>query len=187
MTIDRLGESTILVTLMRDDMRRYELDFDSSADSRATRRGLTRLMVRVGEECGLNHRGKSYLIEALPAKESCLLIISVRSGHTRRRYRIKRERTADCCCFLSADDLLSWLSRPESSHMGYSLYLRENRYYLLPEYPWTAAECAALNEYGAVSHESPVAVARIREHGRLISEQPDRRRYYFKYASNAAI
>ena len=60
---------------MTDDLQRYDLDFEA-ADSDATRKGLTRLMYRVGEECGLNHRDKSYLIEALPGKESCLLIIS---------------------------------------------------------------------------------------------------------------
>lgn len=187
MTIDRLGESMILVTLMLDDMRRYQLDFDGSADSRTTRRGLTKLMVQVGEECGMDHRGKSYLIEALPAKDSCLLIISVRAGRPRRRYRIKRERTADCCCFASADELLDWLSRPLGVHTGYALYLSGGRYYLLPEYPWTASECAALNEYGTVTRESPVAVARIREHGRLILEHPDRRRFHFRNASSAAI
>ena len=99
MTIDRLGERTILVTLMRDDMTRYSLDFNDDADGERTRRGLTRLMYRVGEECGLNHRDKSYLIEALPGKESCLLIISVRVAKTRRRYRIKRENAVDVCRF----------------------------------------------------------------------------------------
>ena len=114
MTIDRLGEGMILVTLMQDDMRRYRLDFGDAADGDDTRRGLTRLMLHVGEECGLNHRDKCYLIEALPGKESCLLIISVRSNKARRRWRIKRENTVDCCRFASSDDLLDWLARTES-------------------------------------------------------------------------
>ena len=74
MTIDRLSQGMILVTLMDDDMRRYSLDFNDAADGERTRRGLTRLMYRVGEECGIDHRDKCYLIEALPGKESyCLL------------------------------------------------------------------------------------------------------------------
>lgn len=184
MTIDRLGEGMILVTLMNDDMSRYSLDFKEEADGERTRRGLTRLMYRVGEECGLNHRDKCYLIEALPGKESCLLIISVRAKKARRRYRIKRENRVDCCRFLSLDDLLLWMNRPESSRLGYALY-QTGDYYLLPDYPLSKAEQSILNEYGSVTHESPIAVARIREHGILLREHP--RRHYFKYASRAAI
>ena len=186
MTIDRLSEGMILVTLMQEDMRRYSLDFDSAADGEDTRRGLTRLMLRVGEECGLDHRDKCYLIEALPGRESCLLIISVRSGKARRRWRIKRENRVDCCRFLSPDDLLDWLCRPESGHMSYALYGAFGSYYLLPEYPLTENERCLLNEFCAVSKESPIAVARIRENGRLLSERLRRRRH-LRYISSAAI
>jgi len=186
MTIDRLGEKTILVTLMRDDMQRYDLDFETAADGAGTRRGLTRLMIYVGEECGLDHRGKSYLIEALPGKDSCLLIISVRTNKPRRRYRIKRVSGVDCCRFGCVDDLLDWLSRPESDRLSYSLYKERDCYYLLPEFPLTASERGILNEYGSVAPESPVAVARLREHGVQL-RGVSRRRRHFKYASSAAI
>ncbi len=186
MTIDRLSQGMILVTLMDDDMRRYSLDFNDAADGERTRRGLTRLMYRVGEECGIDHRDKCYLIEALPGKESCLLIISVRAKKSRRRYRIKRENTVDCCRFSSVDALLLWLDRPESARMGYALYQSKESYCLLPEYPLTSAERCILNEYGSVCRESPVTVARIREYGKLLREH-SRRRRHLKYASSAAI
>lgn len=185
MTIDRLGEETILVTLLRDDMLRYHLDFNT-AEGDSTRRGLTDLMVRIGEECGLDHRGKSYLIEALPGRESCLLIISVRISGTRRRWRIKRDRRVDCCVFSDADDLLDWFARPESAHMGYTLYAADGRYYLMPEYPLSDGERGLLNEFGCVTRESPVAAARIRERGRLLTGH-NRRRGYLRYASSAAM
>lgn len=185
MMIDRLGEKTILVTLMRDDMRRYELDFDAAA-TESTRRGLTRLMYRVGEECGLDHRDKSYLIEALPGRESCLLIISVRVTKSRRRYRIKRESLCECCRFLSADDMLDWMARADSARLGYRLYRLGQEYFLLPEYPLSEQECCILNEYGSVTRESPVAVARIRENAELIGDHTRRRRHS-RYISNAAM
>ena len=102
MTIDRLSEGMILVTLMRDDMTRYSLDFNDDADGERTRRGLTRLMVRVGTECGLDHHNKCYLIEALPSRDCCLLIISVRRTR-RKKYRIKREKTRAICEFDTAE------------------------------------------------------------------------------------
>lgn len=186
MTIDRLGEGMILVTLMRDDLSRYSLDFSEAVDKEKTRRGLTRLMYRVGEECGLDHRDKCYLIEALPGRESCLLIISVRANKTRRRYRIKRENRVDCCRFNTVDDLLVWMRRPECGRMGYALFEASGRYYLLPEYPFTPSESAIMNEYGAVTRESPIAVARIREHGTPLMEH-SRKRPHLRYASSAAI
>lgn len=185
MTIDRLGEGMILVTLMRDDMTRYSLDFNDDADGERTRRGLTRLMVRVGTECGLDHHNKCYLIEALPGKESCLLIISVRADTSRRRYRVKRENTVDVCRFLTVDDMLLWMRRRESGRLGYSLYAVSDSFFLLPEYPLTNGERATLNEFGVVTRESPVAVARVREHGKLLQEHPRRR--HVKYASRSAV
>lgn len=184
MMIDRVGERTILVTLMRDDMRRYDLDFEEAANE-STRRGLTRLMYRVGEECGLDHRDKSYLIEALPGKESCLLIISVRVTKTRRRYRIKRDRLLDCCRFDSADDLLDWMARGDSERLSYRLYRRGGEYYLLPEYPLSDQERCILNEYGTVLQESAVALARVCETAEPVSCHLCRR--HFRYISSAAI
>lgn len=184
MTIDRLGESTILVTLTGEDMRRYDLDFRE--DTPSTRKGLTRLMYTVGEECGLSHRDKSYLIEALPGGESCLLIISVRVTKSRRKYRIKRDRRVPCCRFDDADALLGWIGREESKSLSCSLYIADGRYYLLPEYPLSESERRILSEYAAVADESPVTAARIREYGKHIMKRNGRHRC-FRYSSSAAI
>ncbi len=186
MTIDRISEKTILVTLTQGDLRSYNLDFESKADSVDTRRGLTGLMIRVGEECGLDHRGKSYLVEALPGKESWLLIISVRREKRRRRYRIKRDAFVDCCRFEQTDDLLDWLGFAGGIHSGSALYQVSGGYYLLPDRPWTDQERSLLSEFGRVTRESRVTAARIREHGSVLCEN-HRRRHYLRNASNAVI
>ena len=166
MMIDRLSEKTILVTLMRDDMERYRLRFDD--DGEAARRGLTRLMVRVGEECGLDHADKSYLVEALPAGESCLLIITVRTVKRRRLYRIKKVHKRLCCVFSGADALLDWLGA--GMGVGGSVYACFGSYYLLPDYPPTARRQAQLSEYGALRELGAVEIARICEHGSVVLE-----------------
>ena len=183
MTIDLLGENTILVTLSQEDLQRYHLDFSGSDDD-GNRKGLTGLMYRVGEECNLDHRDKSYLIEALPGKENCLLIISVRAAKSRRKYRIKRGGSVECCCFLSADDLLDWLNRPDSAEMSYALYQKDSRYYLLTDYPWTPRQRHILSEYGKAMRKSPVFAARLREYAPPIAIHTVRRQ--FRYASSAA-
>lgn len=171
MVIDQLSDKTILVTLMQDDLRRYSLDF--AADSGEIRCGLTRLMLRIGEECGLDHAGKSYLIEALPAGDSCLLIISVRAKQHRRRYRIKRVVTVDCCTFSDADALLDWM-RIGAELIG-SIYAYRGGYRLLPDYPFAPRMRKMLSEYGSLEQLSPVDAARIRELGSPVMEHSARR------------
>lgn len=171
MMIDQLSQKTILVTLMRDDMERYCLDFSAGGDD--TRRGLTRLMRRIGEECGLDHTGKSYLIEALPAGDSCLLIISVRTVKSRRRYRVKREQKAECCAFDNADALLDWMHSGGALDGG--LYTYKGGYWLLPDYPFAPRVRARLSEYGRIEEITRVEAARIRELGTPVMEHCTRR------------
>ena len=163
MTVDKLSEATILVTLERGDIERYELDF--TADTADTRRGLTRLLYRVGEECGITPDGRSYLIEALPAGDSALLIISVQ--RRRRVWRILRERRADVCRFVCADDLIAL--RPDRLRLAYELYRERQGYLLIPLRPLSERQRAALNEYGIVNTVSVIELARLREYGELIS------------------
>lgn len=169
MTIDQLSQKTILVTLMRDDMERYSLDF--GADEEGARRGLTRLLYRVGEACGLDHSGKSYLIEALPAGDSCLLIISVRPK--RRRYRVKRTRTTTCYFFDGIDALLDW--RAAGVHIAGGVYALKGGYWLTPDYPPAPRVQLLLSEYAAPSALDAVGVARLRELGTPVAGVGTRR------------
>ena len=173
MTVDQLSEGTILVALEPDDMARYALDF-THGDTADARRGLTRLLCRVGEECGLKESDSSYLIEALPAGDSALLIISVRPVRQRRRWRIKRERRCDVCRFGDLDALIAL--DPARLPFGYELYDRGG-YQMIPDRPLNPRLSALLNEYGAVGTLTAVELARLREYGRLIAvkEAPRRR------------
>ena len=173
MTVDQLSEGTILVALEPDDMERYALDF-SRGDTAAARRGLTRLLCRVGEECGLDEKDSSFLIEALPAGDSALLIISVRPPHKRKRWRIKRERRCDVIRFDDIDALIAL----DPSHLpfGYALY-DSGGWRMIPDRPLSPRMSAMINEYGAVGTLTAVELARIKEYGKLIAvKEPLRRR-----------
>lgn len=174
MTVDQLSEGTILVTLERRDMERYELDF-SRGDTADARRGLTRLLCHVGEECDLGAGENSYLIEALPAGDSALLIISVRAPRPRRRWRIKRERRYEVCIFADSDALIAL--DPGRLRIGYALYRCEDGWRLIPDRPLSARLTALLSEYAAVRTVTAVELARVREYGVPVSvrEAPRRR------------
>ena len=170
MTIDKLSGDIILVSLMRDDMEMYRLDF--SAD-KEVRTGLKRLLLKVGEECGLDHSDKSYLIEALPGGDGCLLIISVRNVRKRKIYRVKRTRRYACCRFGEADALLDFLR--QGQRLGCSVYRLGEEYILLPDLPPSDRLRGLMNEYGEVVELSAVELARVRELGRPMLCRPESR------------
>ena len=183
MTIEMLDTGTILVSMRQEDMRDYRIDFDDKTDLEAAKKGLTRLMYRVGEACGLDHRDKSYLIEALPSGSGCLLVISVHKTG-RRRYRIKRPAERMVCVFDTADGLLDCLEKTEAC-VGYTLYLYRDRYVLLPQGDIGRRTQALLSEYGRVYQKDAVAVARVAEYGRLLLRRRARRDHPARFSSAA--
>ena len=161
MTIEMLNKGTILVLMAQDDMQRYALNFD---DSSTPEHGLKKLLYMIGEECGIDNRGKSFLIEALPSRDGCLLIISVR--RVRKVYRIKRSDKRTLCVFDSADMLLDWLLLGEC--IGSTVYIYRQKYVLIPSITATKRTLAILGEYGRLVKADAVDIARIREYGTSI-------------------
>lgn len=164
MTVEMIGEKIILVSLGEGDMRRYSLTLNGDVDK--VQSGLRDLLCRVGKICGLDHRGKSYLIEALPSNKGCLLIISVHAVKHRRKFRIKRSQARELCVFFDADAMLDfWIS---GSQGGYAVYEYEGRYILLPFASATENSMVQLSEYGELYPVSNAVFSRIREHGKLL-------------------
>lgn len=183
MTIDMLDTGTILVHLGESDMHAYTLDFSDTADISDIKEGLSELICRVGDMCGVGTGGRCFLVEALPSDNGCLLIISVRAVSRRRVYRIKREKTREICVFFDIDSMLDWLSDASCEPSGYTLYSYRERYILMPE-PYAAPYSSAeLSEYGRLTKVSLTAAARIQEHGTVIREK----RLHRRYPSSAAI
>lgn len=173
MTIEMIDRGTILVSLCDEDMRRYSLRMQDSAERVQT--GLKNLLCYVGEICGLDHRGKSYLIEALPSPKGCLLIISVRHVKRRRIFRVKRQKARELCVFFHADAMLDyWQSVPCQG--GYAVYRYEGRYVLLPSLSAPESAVARMSEYGELYPVSEAVFARVREHGELLMQNRPARR-----------
>ena len=182
MTVEMLDTGVILVSLCEGDMRTYTLDFSDGADADDLRGGLVALLYRVGEICGVDYSGKSCLVEALPAKDGCMLIISLRAVRHGRIYRVKRPVLRDICAFFDCDSMLDYISKRSDSLAAFSLYLYDDVYYLIPDV-CSSRTAAQLSEYGRLMSVSPVAVARVRENGRVILRRRSQRRPH----SSAAI
>ena len=171
MTIELLDKGTILVSLCARDMEAYSLSFEKET-TKCPETGLKRLLYHVGETCGLDHSGKSYLIEALPSCSGCLLIISVRKAKYRKKYRIKRERTAQLYVFFDADAMLDYRAlHPEEE--GYSVYRYRDRFVLIP---WSGIP-ADIIEYAENCPLSETAIAHVTEYGALLWQKELQRRH----------
>lgn len=169
MTIEMLNKATIMVSLGTEELQMYSLRFDKMTNEVET--GLKKLLTDVGEVCGLTMNGKSYLIEALPSRERCLLIISVRCVKRRKIYRVKRRKSYDICVFFDTDAMLDFLRviKPRGA-----VYLYEGRYVYLPV---SGSMPERLSEYGELYPVSPTAIARVRECGTLLLQEELQRRH----------
>ena len=170
MTIDRIDKRTILVSLGDEELRRYALCFDEG--TAAVEEGLKSLLTTIGETCGLDPGGKSFLVEALPARSGCLLIISVRTVKRRRVYRIKRREASAVCVFFDADAMLDYF-RADGGQSACAVYAYEGRYVLLP----CGEPAENLGEYGELCPVSAAVRARVCEHGRLLRQVGVQRRH----------
>ena len=183
MTIEMLDTGTILVSLLKQDMKRYALDLDDAVDKTA----LENLIYRVGEICGFDCRGKSFLIEALPSPKGCLMIISVRTVKRRRIFRIKRKHTRALCVLFDADALLDVLASGLKG--GFSVYLYREKYVLLPSLTAKEDEIVRLSEYGELYPAEAASFARVREYGRLLYRggQPGQRDVQRRHVGGRAV
>ncbi|MBQ3331755.1 MAG: hypothetical protein IJG87_11335 [Ruminococcus sp.] len=175
MTIELLDNETILVSLCAEDMHAYSLRFDEET-SKCPQNGLKKLLYHVGKTCGLDHAGKSYLIEALPSSDGCLLIISVRKAKYRRKYRIKRTRRGELYVFFNADAMLDYRSlHPDEE--GYSVYRYKDRFVLIPSSFSRGAAPAEIIEFAESCPLSSTAIAHVKEYGTLLWEKELQRRH----------
>ena len=161
MRIDMLEIGTVLVTMGEKEQESCGLDF--SADSAKLKKALQALLLRVDRECGLKSRGRSYLVEAFPARSGCLLLISTHTVERRRRvWRIKKQSDF-LACFLDHADAMLDLLRSDNAPESYELYLLRGSYVLAA--PQSDINAAALSEYGTLLRLNAVSLARLREYG----------------------
>ena len=174
MTIDLLDRGTILVSLGAEEMQAYSLRFDKGIG--CAENGLKRLLGQLGEICGAERRGKSWLIEALPSKDGCLLIISVHAAKYRKKYRIKRAAASRLCVFFDADAMLDYLASAKAAQ-DFSLYRYEGRYILLAPESAPDSALSLLSEYGELCSACAADEARLREYGSLLMQKNTQRRH----------
>ncbi len=175
MTIEQLDERKVLISLGSDDMKSFELEFENmSFYSEHSKRVLLRLLQLACMKAGISSRSKSVLMEALPHKSGCLLLVTMLEEKSRKTYKVKRVTSQVCFEFESAEAMLSaaqelFLSKQKLKNN--SLWLSQGRYYLIFDYPWVhrgISEIAGV--YGVQCKCTRIQISRIKESGKLLHE-----------------
>ncbi len=173
MTIEQLDACKVLISLGSEDMKNFELQFENmSFYGEHSRRVLLRLLQLACMKAGMSYKSKSVLMEALPLRSGCLILVTMMEEKQRKTYKVKSVTPQPCFVFESAEELLSAAQEMFGQNFelhGNSLWLSEGRYFLVLESPLLTKKAREiLGEYGAQYKTPQVQLARIKERGRLL-------------------
>lgn len=175
MTIEQIDPSKVLIVLGSDDMKDFSLEYSTlSFSDPHSRRILSRLLTLACSKTGMSIDNKKMLVEALPHKSGCLILLTLSPKQKRRLYRVKRSDKKLCCVFEDVDALIdaSVAIRNTTSLPKNSAYFLDDRYYLLVDSkPVSLYTMAILEEFSECYVCSRVAAARIEENGREIARE----------------
>lgn len=170
MTVDKLAENRVLITLCNEDMKDFSLDYSRlSLNDIHSRKILTRIMQLACFKFGIELSGKNVLIEALSLDDECYLLLTINRKYS-RTYRLKK---TTCQCYRLGKssnflDTVEQLYRQNVCCNKNSAYVYKDEYYLIFEYPAIPHKFKrVLSEYGKRSGGN-ISAAIIKENGKML-------------------
>lgn len=177
MTIEQIDSSKVLIALCNQDMKDYELEFDSMGfENTHSKKVLNRFITMVCNKTGLSTNNKKLLMEALPHQNGCLILVTFMEKRIpRTKYRIKKPKENTCFCFENTDDFLKaiLLIYNENIYVRSSrAYLFKKEYYLVFDYyPIPQIAKRILNEYGKRKKCTRAFLSALKEAGKTICDK----------------
>ncbi len=174
MTVNRLGDNRVLVTLRDSEMNDYLLDFQkmSLSDSHS-RRVLLRIMQMALRRSGISVGERRVDIEAMQCGGDCYLLMTVVQKPSRHTYRLKRGSFCACYAADSAEILLQTIEKLRQARYlsaKSAVYTLNGRYYLIFDSILPDAYRRVLSEYTRKTGGA-ITAARVREYGTPVCEQ----------------
>ena len=175
MTIEKLSASKVLISLCTEDMENFSLSIsEMGLYNERSRKILMRLLELARKETGLGFSSKSVLMEALPVKSGCLLLITFADKNKKKTYKVKDVKGNSVYVFDNAEQLLSAAERLYYSYAENcenSLWLFTDKYYLIFSSPMLRKNLRkVLETFACCLHLKPVDISRIKEGGKKLSE-----------------
>lgn len=171
MTIEKLSEEKILISLCEEDMENFRLDTRKMGfGDEVSKRSLLRLLQVALREVGMSAVSKTVLMEALPVHSGCLFLLTFSDKKEKRIYKVKKSE-GPCFCFENAEKMLSAAEdvyRKEIADCDNALWLYDSGYYLIFTTPVIKGVVRDVLEKYAKRIPSSLLVSRIKEGGRLL-------------------
>lgn len=172
LTVDKLGKNMVLVVLGSRDMEDYRLDFEAlSLNDEHSRKILIRIMQAACYKSGIAVSGKSVKLEAIRLEDGCYILITVDNIHRSHTYKIKNPRECRCYSLGNSGNFLNaieMLYRQNVCCNKNSVYVYNNEYYIIFEYPAIPRRFRrVLSEY-AEKRGGRTFAARVMENGRRL-------------------
>ncbi len=145
MTIEKIDSERILIALCDEDMKSFSLEFESmTLTNPYVRETLKSLLSFASVETGISVYNKKMLIEAIPYKNGCLLLITLKAKeHKRKVYRIKEIRPL-IFCFDDVESLLRCICELYKRH---DRKIRSDAYKLFDKYILTIRPYSRVSQY----------------------------------------
>ena len=166
-TVNKLADNRVLITLCNKDMTDFSLDFNSmSFNDNHSRRVILRIMQAACRRYGINVSGKRLNVEAMLFGDDCYLLVTVSKKQSPHTYRLK-SGFAVCYAVENAEALLALvkaLYRKSVLSPKNAVFELNGKYYIIFEHYLPLTLRRVLSEY-AKKKGGIVSAAQIREYG----------------------
>ena len=171
MTIEQIDRSKVMIVLGSNDMKDFSLEYNTlSFSDPHSRKILSRLLTLACSKTGMSIDNKKMLVEALPHKSGCLIVLTLKPKTKRRVYRVKKPDKCLCCIFGGVDGLINSAVALKGSLPDNRVYFFNNKYYLLIEGNTSLYTLARLEEFSDCYMCSKTAAARVAEAGKELGD-----------------
>lgn len=176
MTIEQIDSERMLIALCNEDMKSFSLEFESMTLSDPHVREIFQSLLNYASaETGISVKNKRMLIEAIPYKSGCLLLITLSQKKRERKiYRIKGIHPL-IFSFEEVEDLLRCVCElyKINTRKAYSDVYKFGEKYIMSIRPHSQIPrhfSAMLSEYGKRISGGSLTLSKIREYGKLIAK-----------------
>ena len=171
MTIEQIDPSKVMIVLGSNDMKDFSLEYSTlSFKDPHSRKILSRLLTLACSKTGMSTDNKKMLVEALPHKSGCLILLTLKPKAKRRVYRVKKSDKCLCCIFSEVERLISAAVALRNNLPENSIFFCNDKYYLLTEKSIALYPLALLEEFSDCYICSKIAAAKVREAGKELGD-----------------
>ena len=176
MIIQQLDQKRLLINLSKNDLAAFNLSTNKfSFNDEATKLIIREILSLAVIKTGLIIKDRSLSVEALPHKEGCYILATLRTKSGRKKYHIKRNNDNILIRFDHAQDMLNAIDIIFCSNaklIRSDLYSKDRYYYLsLQTYSLPKKTKALLSEYGKIFRCNALTLSVLNESSNIIRQK----------------